>query len=811
MKNTIAILCMLTGFLLSSQVQSQPNGNLHHGIKPLGSNSNITLAFLDDFISSQMESKHISGLSASVVAGNKTIWSKSFGLANRETGMEVTDSTLFVMLSVSKMFTGLTLMQLYEKGLFGLDDNINNYLPFEVHHPNYPEKVITFRMILTHSSGICEPFSFVDNLMVFGYDCPESLHDFLDGFFTPGGTYYSTSYFSNYEPGTQFCYSNVGATLAGYLAEIISGIAFNELCKDSLLTPMGMPNSSFLLADIDTNNLARAYDYIGNNYYPYGHISNPTLPAGFLRTNNRQMTNYLKTIINDGEFNGQQIIQPVTLDTMISDHFDPTLNVGLLFAYDHNFQTWGHSGGYRGTKTGVFFHREENWGVSLLTNGDGDWWDILYLLEQYAREFTALSLTKFEIEDDNENQLLESGEEANLIVGFRNALQHQIEDAKVILRSNNENIAVIDSIFSISAINPDEVINNQTNPFKILVDGDGSYQEVILDFIYLNGDVCIGMEQFPVYIGQPEVLLIDDEEHCQRNYSKSIKYYKEVLDETGDEYYFRNLTLSPIELDFINQFQKVIWFTGVAGCANNMMPEWEQQILMQYLDQGGNLLLSSQNAGDCCGNTTFFSDYLKTNHLQDTYQGALIVEGTENDTIGDDLLFYLNGGDGNNANFSASVIEEVNGGIPVFNYYGTANICGMRFHENYKSLFLPWGIEGLSTDAQRTEILSRALLWFDNQTVGIKEPTVTQNQPAILAYPNPCSDYLTIALPDYSSDGFGIFEIRDIFGNLQFTKTIDLTSEISIPLKDLDLPAGSYVIHLIAKKINYSEIVLIRK
>ena len=108
-------------------------------IKPLGSNSNITLEFLEEFINSRMEENHISGLAISIVVGDSVVWSKEEGLANRETGMTVTDSTLFLTYSVSKMFTGLSLMQQYDKGLFDLDDNINDYLPFEIVHPQFPD------------------------------------------------------------------------------------------------------------------------------------------------------------------------------------------------------------------------------------------------------------------------------------------------------------------------------------------------------------------------------------------------------------------------------------------------------------------------------------------------------------------------------------------------------------------------------------------------------------------------------------------------------------------------------------------------
>jgi len=811
MKQLISIFLILAGTLLATQLPAQNNGNLHKGIKPIGSNSNITLAFLDEFITSQMESYNISGMSASVVTGDRIAWSKSYGLANRETGMEVTDSTLFILLSTSKMFTGLTMMQLYEKGLFGLDDNINDYLPFEYVHPNYPDRTITFRMLMTHTAGLYEPFSLIESLMSHGTDPTISLHDFLEGFFTPGGTYYSTSYFSPFEPGTQFAYSNVGATLGGYLAEVIAGIPFNELCKDSLLSQIGMPNSSFLLADIDTANLAMIYDYYGSSYHPLGHISNPTLPAGFLRTSNRQMANYLLTLINDGNFEGNQVVQSATIDTMTKSHIFPGQNIGLFFGYDPNFQTWGHAGGYKGQKTMAFYNKEENWGISLLTNGDGYFWDIAFMLEQYAREFTALSLSAFNIDDENENQLLEANEKADLVIGFRNAMQHSMEGVKVILRSHHEDIEVIDSIFNITSINQDEVIDNQENPFRIMVHGDGSYREIILEFIYLEGEEYLGSEQFPVYTGQPGILLIDDEENAQRNISQSMTYYKEVLDDSGQEYYFRNMTLSPIDEDFVNQFQKVIWLTGIAGTAQDILPAYEQEILAAYLDQGGNLLLSSQNAGDCCGNTSFFTDYLKVNHIQNSYTGTLYLQGSANDTIGHDLSFALTGGTGNSSSFSPSVVEAVDEGLPVFNYINTDNICGVRFGGLYKSLFLPWGIESVGLSDARYDILTRTLTWFDDPTVGMFDMQEHHAKAAIHVYPNPCVDVLNIEIGESIPEGSGMMEIHDLTGRVLVAEKIRIIPQISVSIRKFNLPSGRYILRLSSEKTGYSQMIIVVK
>lgn len=109
---------------------------------------------LDSFIVNTMDSYHIPGVAACVVKDDRVIWTGAYGWANFEDSIQVADTTVFKLASVSKPYTGTALMQLYQEGFFDLDDDINDYLPFVVVNPNFPDSVINFRMLLTHTSSI---------------------------------------------------------------------------------------------------------------------------------------------------------------------------------------------------------------------------------------------------------------------------------------------------------------------------------------------------------------------------------------------------------------------------------------------------------------------------------------------------------------------------------------------------------------------------------------------------------------------------------------------------------------------------------
>ena len=809
MKNlttTLSFTLFTILMLIFANAQSQ-NGETY-SIKQIGSNSNITLQYLDGFISSQMDEKHISGLAASIVIGDKVVFSKEFGLSNRENNIPVTDSTLFLTYSVSKMFTGISLMQLYDKALFELDDDINDYLPFDVIHPQFPETDITFRMLMNHSSGISEPWSLITSLMTEGSDSPISLHDFLENFFTPGGSYYSTSHFSNYQPGTKFKYSNVGATLAGYLTEVISGIPFNQYAIDSLLTPMNMENSSFLLADIDTNNLARPYNYSGSSFVPLPHISNATIPAGFLRSSSKQMSNYLKMLINNGTFEDEKIINHNTLDTMTTLYnFPGNQTSGLFMGYDPNYETWGHTGGLDNTiKTMIFYNKSEQWGVSLLSNGAGDLWEILYILEQYAREFSALSLSGFNIVDDNNNEIIEPNEVVELEVDFRNSCQQIFENGKVIMRYSGTNLEIIDSVFTFSALNPDEIISNENSPFKIIAADFTEFQREILEFNYYENDLWIGKESYPIYLGKTDILLIDDEEHPQRNRSQSMSFYINAFNDLDSTYYLRNMSLSPINQEFINQFKKVIWFTGISNEQSNILPDNEQEILIQYLNQGGKLFLSSQNATDFCDNSEFFTDYLKVNHVEDNWTGLKHVSGEDGDTIGNGFQFYITGGDGNSSAYSPSIIEAVDDGIEVFKYTNTTNICGVRFANNYKSLFTSFGLEVVNNANDRKELINKTLIWFDD--VSLDLPKLNSENEKLEIFPNPTNGSFKIEIPSSIKSEFDI-TIFDISGKIISKKRISVSFLNSYYNCKTVLASGIYFITLVSNEKSFTSKIIV--
>ena len=278
----------------------------------------------------QLKAYDIPGLAAIIVKDGRIVCASAAGMADIGQKRPVTPETLFLIGSVSKTITATALMQLFEEGKFGLDDDIDNYLPFHVDIPFQPDAPVTFRQLLTHTASIddnpdyincpgwCTYGSSIGPFVTRGADSPVSLADFTKGYLTPDGPYYDWD--RNFElaaPGTKSDYSNMGLVIVGYLVEVISGVPFDRYCKTHIFTPLGMEKSSWRLAGIDQSILAMPYDKNSSGFVPYGQYGEVDYPDGMLRTSVTELAHFLISYVEGGVYNGERILKPETVASML--------------------------------------------------------------------------------------------------------------------------------------------------------------------------------------------------------------------------------------------------------------------------------------------------------------------------------------------------------------------------------------------------------------------------------------------------------------------------------------------------------------
>ena len=326
-----------------------------------------------NFIQSTMDAQFIPGLSISIAKGGNIVWDKHFGYANINDSTLVDKNTMFILSSASKTVTGAALMHLFQQNLFLLNDNINDYLPFDINHPNYPEAPITFKMLLSHTSGIKDNWNFMP---FYDSDSPLELNFYLNQYFTPGGEFYDSELnFTDYSPGTGFSYSNIGAALVGLLTEEISSQPFNEYCIQNIFEPLGMVDAYWFLSEIENlDQIAAPHQLVEGSNDSLAVLENygySDYPAGQLRTTSNNLAKFMSSFINNGMYNGIEILNPETIALMETIHYpDIASDQGLIWYYKNlNERTlFGHSGSDIGSVTEMFISFSDDLGVVLLSN-----------------------------------------------------------------------------------------------------------------------------------------------------------------------------------------------------------------------------------------------------------------------------------------------------------------------------------------------------------------------------------------------------------------------------------------------------------
>lgn len=336
------------------------------------------LATDDDFarfMADGMARTHTPGMAVAVVREGKTVMAAGFGLADIAANRPVTADTAFHIASVSKTVTVTALMMQQQAGAFALDDPIDRYLDFKVVHPVAPQTPITFRHLMTHTSGISDKVYYQVPAFSSAGDPTIGLRDFLVGYLTPQGQWYAKDGCFGAAPGTAWDYSNVAVALLGYLSGRV-GRDLKSLTEAALFTPLGMAHTSWTYAGLRPDEVATAYDVttgVPTALPPTGY---PDWPAGLLRTSANDFARFLAIYTQAGA----NVLKPDTLTAMLTPQspLGPTPDGSVRQGLVWQLRTLGtlhlasHSGGDPGASTVVAIDLDRKVAVLAFANAAGN-------------------------------------------------------------------------------------------------------------------------------------------------------------------------------------------------------------------------------------------------------------------------------------------------------------------------------------------------------------------------------------------------------------------------------------------------------
>ena len=188
---------------------------------------------IEVWLDAQKDYEQLPGISAMVIEDQDILWSEAFGLANIEQSVKSEPSTLYSICSISKLFTSVAIMKLYDEGKLRLDDKVSDLLPWYDLDQKFTDSwPITVRTLLTHSSGLPREANFP---YWTGPDFPFPSSEGIRKELENQETLYPSS--------TYFQYSNLGLTLLGDIVEEVSGVPYDAYVKQNILDPLGLANT----------------------------------------------------------------------------------------------------------------------------------------------------------------------------------------------------------------------------------------------------------------------------------------------------------------------------------------------------------------------------------------------------------------------------------------------------------------------------------------------------------------------------------------------------------------------------------------
>ncbi len=345
---------------------------------------------LDQQLADIHKNGQLPGFAVAIVKADKILFEQTFGYADIASQTPYTNTTQQNIASLSKTFIGIALMKAIEQQKLTLDMPLNDLLPFSIQNPYHPNVPITIRHLATHTSSINdggfeyrsvflnEPFDLhkkdigKENYHFFKeWEKNERspLADFLPAALSSTGNLYNKKIFLKVAPGSQYQYSNLGASLLAYAIGLVVNQPFEKYVSEQILAPLSMHQTQWNFEVI--NEAAQATTYFQNQLKVPAYQSN-LYPSGGLQSSLSDLSLYLMEVLKNHD--GSNILLPAAaFQTMIKPQLSPnqsplsdTKNQGLM--WELNGQQAGHNGGNYGVTLFMSFDKEKGYGRIFMTN-----------------------------------------------------------------------------------------------------------------------------------------------------------------------------------------------------------------------------------------------------------------------------------------------------------------------------------------------------------------------------------------------------------------------------------------------------------
>ena len=296
--------------------------------------TNSSFAEFDQYLTKEVAEGRLIGVHGMVYKDGKVVYDRFYGLRDKEAAAGMQGDELFFIQSMTKPIVSVALMTLYDQGRFQLDDPISKYLPDfaamqVVNDPTIGSSSgthsapspMTIRQVLSHTSGMSHGIS----QLTFDKELWNGI--ILNGKLKT--LEQRTSALAKmplaFDPGSKWNYS-FSPDVVGRLVEVLSGKTLDVYLQEYIFTPLEMNNSGYNLDGAQQKRIQSVYAFAADTTLKRT-MGQPTATgntvfAGInaLFTSTADYLRFGEMLLNQGSWNGKQILKPETVALMTQDH-----------------------------------------------------------------------------------------------------------------------------------------------------------------------------------------------------------------------------------------------------------------------------------------------------------------------------------------------------------------------------------------------------------------------------------------------------------------------------------------------------------
>lgn len=314
-------------------------------------------AAIDAFAKEAVSKGQTAGLVVAVAEQGKPAFVRGYGFANLEWQAQSTPDTVFRVGSITKQFASACILLLAEQQKLTLDDKLSKYFP---EFPRADE--VSIRQLLNHTSGVHSyPARTEETIARVGISVPGMVKHL-------GGLGY------DFDPGSNFEYSNSGYFLIGAIIEKVSGQTFRAFAAERLFQPLGLSHTAIDLNEEIVSHRASGYepDRAKQGAYVnavYSHMSVPHA-AGALRSTATDLIKWTEAL-HGGRVLSAASYKEMTTAPRVPGKESVNYGLGLWLGPEQGHRLISHNGGIDGFEASLNYLSDRKMTLVILTNTHG--------------------------------------------------------------------------------------------------------------------------------------------------------------------------------------------------------------------------------------------------------------------------------------------------------------------------------------------------------------------------------------------------------------------------------------------------------